>query len=142
MDPKDIQAIAAATAAAMTESLAPVLAFVTDKKTAEEKATQAAVDTAAVESAVESAVTSFAERSAAIEAAVLLPSQKEALLADARKGIDIDAALESAVKIAEEAKAAFSVERDDENGAPIGRVTESAATGKSAAAVAASTPGW
>ncbi len=126
--------------AALAEALAPVLAFVSSKKTAEESAAQAAVDAAAIESAVESAVASFAERAAAIEAAELLPSQREALLADARKGIDTATALEAAAKIAEEAKAAFASE-DDNADVAVGRVHESAEI-KSGAKVAESIVGW
>ena len=119
MDEKILEAINS-----LAESLKPVVAFVTESKNAEEKAAQAQVDDQAIESAVNEAIESYDEKVKAIEAADLLPSQVEAIRAEARKGADVAPLIESAKKVRDEAVAHLA-----ESGKAGHYVSEGAAEG-------------
>ena len=70
------------------------------------KEAQATVDADALQTAVEAGVKAYADATAAIDAAELLPSQEADLRDRAAKGEDITSAIESAKVIATEAREA------------------------------------
>lgn len=98
MTPEDFQA-------ALAEALAPVLAFISEQTQAAEAAEAARAAEAGDEGdlSVEEAVEAFATASDSIKSAELLPTQEAALIARAKKGEDITAALEEAKAIKAEA---------------------------------------
>lgn len=116
MDEKEKREFAAAIVASVLESLKPVVDFVTNAKTAEEKAAQAQVDDQAIESAVSERFTSYEVAEQAVKDAKLFPKQEAALLADARKGIDVTGAIAEAKEIADEARTVLAegAKPDDE----------------------------
>lgn len=100
MTPEELKA---AVAPIIAEALAPVIEFVSEFKQAAEaarKADEAASDQAPT---VEDAVEAYAAASETIREAKLFPRQEAALLAVAKKGEDITAALEDAKATKDEA---------------------------------------
>lgn len=74
------------------------------------KETQAAVDADALSTAVKAGVQAYADATAAIDAAELLPSQEADLRDRAANGEDVTTAIESAKVIATEAREAAGVQ--------------------------------
>lgn len=105
------------------DALDAKFAALVDAKSAEE-ATAAKVEADAA--AVAAAVEKYAEAERAVEAAELYQSQKDSILAEAKRGVDVAPLIEAAQAVAAEAKAAAEAQIA-ESGAPTGRVvTESA----------------
>lgn len=98
--------------------LTAVEALVSASQAKTEQVAQVEADSKAVAAAVES----FAAQSAAIDAAELLPSQVEALRAEAKKGTDVAPLIESAKKIRDEVKAAVVAESKTQGFTATGRI--------------------
>lgn len=101
--PEELEKLLAAVSALTTKVDA-----LTAAKTAEATADAAKLDEEEVGKKVDEALAAYDEKVVAIEAADLLPSQVETLKAEARKGVDVTPLIESAKKIAGEAKAQLS----------------------------------
>ena len=125
--------IAEAIKLAVAESLKPIVDFVTNAKTAEEKAAQAQVDDQAIESAISERFDSYAVAEEAVKAAKLFPSQEAALIADARKGIDVTERIAEAKKVVDEARTVLTENAPpaDEPGFIIGESAKSDSDGVS-----------
>ena len=93
--------------------------LVSDKAAKSTEAAQVAADEEAAKIAAESAVAHYSAAVKAVEAAELFESQRETILAQAAKGEDVTAVIESAVKVKSEAIAALQEAANNEG---VGRI--------------------
>lgn len=113
--------------AKVDKALELLAGLVSEKAAKSVEAAQVTADEEAAKIAAESAIAHYSAAVKAVDEAELFESQRESILAQAAKGEDVSAIIESAIKVKSEALASIQVQATEAEGAIVGsRKVESA----------------